>query len=58
MARKKISWVNWNYSDVSVFRAGTCPHGPFAGTASLRPAGVWIRARLRAPDQAPRRPGG
>ncbi|GLW66139.1 hypothetical protein Arub01_43830 [Actinomadura rubrobrunea] len=59
MARKKISWVNWNYSDASVFRPGTCRDGPFAGTASLRPAGIWIRARLRAPDHfaAPGRHG-
>lgn len=56
MARKKISWVNWNYSDVSVFRGGTCPDGPFAGTASLRPAGAWIRARLRTPDHFPAPP--
>jgi len=53
MAQKKISWTNWNYSDDSrsgaVFRPGTCPGGPFAGTSALKPAGVWIRDRIRDP---------
>ncbi|WP_431900278.1 cellulase family glycosylhydrolase [Nonomuraea sp. bgisy101] len=52
MAQKKISWVNWNYSDDersgAVFTAGTCPNGPFAGTSRLKPAGVWVRDRVRA----------
>ncbi|MBB3727664.1 cellulase family glycosylhydrolase [Nonomuraea dietziae] len=52
MAQKKISWVNWNYSDDfrsgAVFTTGTCPNGPFAGTSRLKPAGVWIRDRVRA----------
>ncbi|MFE3450753.1 cellulase family glycosylhydrolase [Nonomuraea sp. NPDC059194] len=52
MAQKKISWVNWNYSDDhrsgAVFTTGTCPNGPFAGTSRLKPAGVWIRERVRA----------
>ncbi|GAA2802593.1 hypothetical protein GCM10020219_087450 [Nonomuraea dietziae] len=42
MAQKKISWVNWNYSDDfrsgAVFTTGTCPNGPFAGTSRLKPA--------------------
>ncbi|MEV0384714.1 cellulase family glycosylhydrolase [Nonomuraea sp. NPDC050643] len=54
MAQKKISWVNWNYSDDersgAVFTQGTCPGGPFAGTSRLKPAGVWIRDRVRTPD--------
>jgi endoglucanase len=54
MANKKISWVNWNYSDDSrsgaVFKAGTCPSGNFAGTSALKPAGAWVRARIRSPD--------
>ncbi|MEV0378816.1 glycoside hydrolase family 5 protein [Nonomuraea sp. NPDC050643] len=54
MAQKKISWVNWNYSDDersgAVFTQGTCPGGPFAGTSRLKPAGVWIRDRIRTPD--------
>ncbi|MFI7697432.1 cellulase family glycosylhydrolase [Nonomuraea sp. NPDC049480] len=54
MAQKKISWVNWNYSDDfrsgAVFTEGTCPSGPFAGTSRLKPAGVWIRDRIRTAD--------
>jgi endoglucanase len=58
MARKKISWVNWNFSDDhrsgAVFEPGTCDAGgPWAGTASLKPAGVWIRDRIRTPDAFP-----
>ncbi|MFF9661916.1 glycoside hydrolase family 5 protein [Streptomyces althioticus] len=52
MARKKISWVNWNFSDDhrsgAVFTPGTCAAGgPWAGTRSLKPAGAWIRDRIR-----------
>ncbi|WEH13460.1 glycoside hydrolase family 5 protein [Streptomyces sp. VNUA24] len=55
MAAKKISWVNWNYSDDersgAVFKQGTCARGgPWTGTSSLKPAGVWIRERVRTPD--------
>ncbi|MGP3983177.1 cellulase family glycosylhydrolase [Streptomyces sp. KR80] len=57
MADKKISWVNWNFSDDSrsgaVFTGGTCPGGPFAGTTRLKAAGVWIRDRIRTPDAFP-----
>ncbi|WP_425580624.1 glycoside hydrolase family 5 protein [Streptomyces thermospinosisporus] len=58
MAAKKISWVNWNFSDDhrsgAVFSTGTCnAQGPWAGTASLKPAGVWIRDRIRTPDRFP-----
>jgi endoglucanase len=57
MASKKISWVNWNFSDDSrsgaVFTGGTCPNGPFTGTSRLKPAGVWIRDRIRTPDDFP-----
>lgn len=52
MAQKKISWVNWNFSDDhrsgAVFTTGTCPGGPFAGTSRLKQAGVWIRDQIRA----------
>ncbi|MEV5925508.1 glycoside hydrolase family 5 protein [Streptomyces cellulosae] len=53
MAQKKISWVNWNFSDDhrggAVFTPGTCAaNGPWTGTQSLKPAGVWIRDRIRA----------
>ncbi|WP_394823088.1 cellulase family glycosylhydrolase [Pendulispora albinea] len=54
MAAKKISWANWNYSDDfrsgAVFKEGTCPNGPYSGTAPLKPAGVWVRDRIRTPD--------
>ncbi|HEV2784351.1 MAG TPA: cellulase family glycosylhydrolase [Actinophytocola sp.] len=57
MASKKISWVNWNYSDDfrsgAVFREGTCPNGPYTGTGPLKPAGVWVRDRINTPDNFP-----
>lgn len=58
MAAKKISWTNWNFSDDdrsgAVFKPGTCDGGgPWAGTASLKPAGVWIRERIRTADAFP-----
>ncbi|MFJ7984029.1 cellulase family glycosylhydrolase [Streptomyces sp. NPDC096351] len=58
MAAKKISWVNWNLSDDersgAVFKTGTCDAGgPWAGTGSLKPAGVWIRDRVRTADDFP-----
>lgn len=52
MEREHISWVNWNFSDDhrsgAVFETGTCPGGPFTGTANLKEAGVWIRDQIRA----------
>ncbi|MET8828685.1 cellulase family glycosylhydrolase [Streptomyces sp. NPDC004610] len=58
MAAKKISWVNWNFSDDgrsgAVFTEGTCnAGGPWAGTSRLKQAGVWIRDRIRTPDAFP-----
>ncbi|MFB8776508.1 cellulase family glycosylhydrolase [Streptomyces broussonetiae] len=58
MGAKKISWVNWNFSDDhrsgAVFKAGTCDdNGPWAGTNALKPAGVWVRDRIRTPDSFP-----
>ncbi|WP_424215004.1 glycoside hydrolase family 5 protein [Streptomyces sp. BI20] len=58
MASKKIGWVNWNYSDDwrsgAVFKEGTCAKNTgWAGTANLKPAGVWIRDRIRTPDAFP-----
>ncbi|MGN9777657.1 cellulase family glycosylhydrolase [Micromonospora sp. H33] len=54
MASKKISWVNWNYSDDfrsgAVFTSGTCGSGQFSGTGRLKPAGIWVRDRMRTPD--------
>jgi endoglucanase len=53
MAKKKISWTNWNYSDDhrsgAVFRPGTCPKGPWTG-ASLKEAGKWVQERMRSPN--------
>ncbi|SFQ55855.1 endoglucanase [Amycolatopsis arida] len=53
MAAKKISWVNWNFSDDhrsgAVFKRGTCSAGgPWTGTGSLKEAGMWVRERIRA----------
>ncbi|MFB9902749.1 glycoside hydrolase family 5 protein [Allokutzneria oryzae] len=52
MAQKKISWVNWNFSDDdrsgAVFKPGTCSGNSFAGTSVLKEAGKWIRDRVRA----------
>jgi endoglucanase len=53
MKRKKISWVNWNYSDDhrsgAVFQDGVCDtDDTWAGTSVLKEAGVWIRDRIRA----------
>ncbi|GGU71047.1 cellulase family glycosylhydrolase [Lentzea flava] len=57
MAQKKISWANWNYSDDglsgAVFKTGTCAGNTFAGTGVLKPAGVWVRERIRTPDNFP-----
>lgn len=58
MAAEKISWVNWNFSDDhrsgAVFKTGTCrSNGPWTGTSSLKPAGVWVRDHLRTPDDFP-----
>jgi len=55
MANKKISWVNWNFSDDhrsgAVFKTGTCnAGGPWTGTAPLKEAGVWIRDQIRTAD--------
>ncbi len=54
MATKKVSWVNWNFSDDfrsgAVFTTGTCNTGAFSGTARLKPAGAWVRDRIRTPD--------
>ncbi|GAA1902974.1 hypothetical protein GCM10009716_11110 [Streptomyces sodiiphilus] len=50
MAEKKISWINWNFSDDwrsgAVFREGTCSGDRWTGTGVLKEAGVWIRERI------------
>ncbi|MFF3645524.1 glycoside hydrolase family 5 protein [Streptomyces sp. NPDC002564] len=52
MKQKNISWTNWNYSDDSrsgaVFKPGTCDGDKWTGTGVLKPAGVWIRERIKA----------
>ncbi|MGX7827627.1 glycoside hydrolase family 5 protein [Actinokineospora sp. 24-640] len=52
MAAKKISWVNWNFSDDfrsgAVLRTGSCSAGAFG---NLKESGVWVRARIATPDQ-------
>ncbi|WP_414938976.1 glycoside hydrolase family 5 protein [Amycolatopsis sp. cmx-11-51] len=57
LASKKISWTNWNFSDDNrsgaVFKPGTCSGSSFTGTAPLKPAGVWIRDRIRTADNFP-----
>ncbi|MFJ8959383.1 cellulase family glycosylhydrolase [Lentzea sp. NPDC102401] len=57
MAQKKISWANWNYSDDglsgAVFKTGTCSGTNFSGTGVLKEAGVWVRERVRTPDNFP-----
>ncbi|WP_329793189.1 hypothetical protein V1227_15125 [Lentzea sp. DG1S-22] len=57
MARKKISWANWNFSDDfrsgAVFKSGTCSGSSFSGTGVLEPAGGWVRDRVRTPDDFP-----
>ncbi|WP_307804340.1 cellulase family glycosylhydrolase [Micromonospora echinofusca] len=54
MAARKISWVNWNFSDDfrsgAVFTTGTCGSGQFSGTGRLKPAGSWVRDRIRTAD--------
>jgi endoglucanase len=49
MTQKKISWINWNYSDDfrtgAVWMEGTCPNGPW-NTTRLKEAGLWIRNRI------------
>jgi endoglucanase len=51
MAEKKISWTNWSIADGDgdgdIFKEGACRNGRFAGTGVLKPAGVWIRQRIR-----------
>jgi endoglucanase len=57
MARRKISWINWNYSDDrrsgAVFLHGTCRGDDFTGTDVLKEAGIWVRRQLRRADNFP-----
>ncbi|GAA1861447.1 hypothetical protein GCM10009687_30890 [Asanoa iriomotensis] len=53
MDAKGIGWANWNWSDDersgAVFKRGTCESMDYANTDRLKPAGVWVRDRLRTP---------
>lgn len=59
LAEKKISWVNWNFSDDprsgAVLNTGVCPNGPWTG-GSLKEAGRWIQERMKTPDNFPTQP--
>ncbi len=48
-SQKKISWINWNYSDDSlsgaVWKTGTCSNGPWVDT-NLKPAGSYIKKNI------------
>ncbi|MFI6681139.1 cellulase family glycosylhydrolase [Kribbella sp. NPDC050470] len=54
LASKKIGWTNWNFSDDfrsgAVFKQNVCAGNTFTGTSVLKPAGVWVRDRIRTPD--------
>ncbi|GAA3146301.1 cellulase family glycosylhydrolase [Nonomuraea roseoviolacea] len=53
----KISYANWTYSDAdessAAFKPGTCNGGTYAGTAVLTQSGVYMRDRIRTPDNFP-----
>jgi endoglucanase len=55
--RNKISYANWTYSDAdessAAFRSGTCAGGTYAGTGVLNQSGVYMRDRIRTPDNFP-----
>ncbi|NUT52956.1 MAG: glycoside hydrolase family 5 protein [Saccharothrix sp.] len=57
LAANKIGWTNWNFSDDfrsgAVFKQGVCAGSTFTGTSVLKPAGVWIRDRMRTADDFP-----
>jgi endoglucanase len=60
MAKYKISWTSWNYSDDersgAVFKEGTAPRGPWTGD-SLKEAGRWVQDKiLNPPDNFPTQP--
>jgi endoglucanase len=50
MAKRKISWTSWNYSDDersgAAFKEGTGPRGPF-DVEHLKDAGKWVRDKIR-----------
>ncbi|MDX1901779.1 MAG: cellulase family glycosylhydrolase [Gammaproteobacteria bacterium] len=52
MAKKKISWTNWNFSDDfrsgAIWKTGTCGTANWTA-ANLKPAGTWIRQKIISP---------
>lgn len=50
MARKKISWTYWNFSDDfrtgAMWKPGTCPNGPWTD-ANLKESGLYIKKELK-----------
>ncbi len=52
MQQKKISWTSWNFSDDfrtgAVWETGTCSGGLWT-TDKLKPAGAWIRDKIKYP---------
>lgn len=57
MDEKKISWINWNFSDDwrsgAVLKTGSCSAGEWSGDA-LKEAGTWIQNKmLNPPDDFP-----
>lgn len=50
--RKKISWVNWNFSDDfrsgAVLKEGNCGSGPWTGEG-LKESGTWVQDRMLNP---------
>jgi endoglucanase len=50
MAKKKISWANWNFSDDyrsgAIWNVGTCASGQWTDN-NLKEAGVYVKARIK-----------
>ena len=50
MNQKKISWINWNYSDDfrsgAVWKTGSCYQDTWSND-QLKPAGKWIKAKIQ-----------
>lgn len=51
MARKKIGWTYWNFSDDSqtgpIWKPGTCPNGPWTDS-NMKATGVYIKGKIRS----------
>ncbi|MEW2475115.1 cellulase family glycosylhydrolase [Micromonospora gifhornensis] len=55
--RLKIGYANWTFSDKAegsaALRPGTCNGSNYTGTSVLTPSGVFMRERIRTPDNFP-----